>query len=555
MKKLLFFLLIFFSFLSGQLNAQCISGDCQNGEGAYLFPSGAKYVGLFKNGEVHGKGVCYYTDGSKYSGEWVHRYPEGKGTKILADGQRLEGNWRRGRLIDAFGRPMEMNLQAKGGGDLTNIQVGCISGNCNSGQGIFAYADGSKYQGQFAQGQLHGWGTWFYNNGDKYIGSFKNNFSHGKGTIYHIDGTQTSGHWYNGEYMGDGRALLGEEGCISGNCENGNGTYVYKGGVAKYIGVFLSGLPEGRGVCEYANGDRYEGEWKAGKFNGQGTLFKRDNTQVSGRWMDGIYMGKAAPAVPKPLAPKPVQQDGTSITQFGQTKVWAVVIGVAAYKGMPALRYTDDDAYRIYAFLKSPEGGALKDEQISIMVDEAATRANILREMEKTFSKAGPNDLVILYFSGHGLKGSFLPIDFDGFNNKLFHEEINAILDSSPARYKLCIADACHSGSLLQMRGTANQALSKYYETLAQARPGTALIMSSKSDETSLESSGLRQGVFSHFLIRGLKGEGDENGDQVIVVSELFNYIHKNVTSYTGLRQSPVIKGDYDAHMTVSVVR
>ena len=87
---------------------------------------------------------------------------------------------------------------------------------------------------------------------------------------------------------------------------------------------------------------------------------------------------------------------------------------------MPALRYTDDDAYRIYAFLKSPEGGALKDEQISILVDEAATRANILRQMEQTFSKAGPNDLVFLYFSGHGLKGSFLPIDFDGFNNISF---------------------------------------------------------------------------------------------------------------------------------------
>ena len=47
---------------------------------------------------------------------------------------------------------------------------------------------------------------------------------------------------------------------------------------------------------------------------------------------------------------------------------------MASYKHMPALQYTDDDAYRMYAFLKSPEGGALKDEQIKILVDDAATK-------------------------------------------------------------------------------------------------------------------------------------------------------------------------------------
>ena len=83
----------------------------------------------------------------------------------------------------------------------------------------------------------------------------------------------------------------------------------------------------------------------------------------------------------------------------------------------------------------------------------------------------------------------------------------------------------------------------------------TALIMSSKSDETSLESSGLRQGVFSHFLIRGLKGEADTNGNRIISVQELYDFIGENVRTYTGMRQSPVIKGDYDGKMTVAVIR
>jgi uncharacterized caspase-like protein len=79
--------------------------------------------------------------------------------------------------------------------------------------------------------------------------------------------------------------------------------------------------------------------------------------------------------------------------------------------------------------------------------------------------------------------------------------------------------------------------------------------MSSKADETSLESSGLRQGVFSHFLIRGLKGEADANQDKVITVQELFDFIRDKVRAYTGNRQSPVIKGTYDPKMPVAIVR
>jgi len=159
----------------------------------------------------------------------------------------------------------------------------------------------------------------------------------------------------------------------------------------------------------------------------------------------------------------------------------------------------------------------------------------------------------MMYFSGHGLKGSFLPIDFDGSNNKVFHHEITEILESSPAKFKLCIADACHSGSLYTEKGAMRNAFESYYQALAQSKPGMALIMSSKSEETSLESNNLRQGVFSHFLLRGLKGEADNNHDNTVVLQELFDYICHNVKEYTSKRQSPMIRGDYDPQMVISV--
>jgi uncharacterized caspase-like protein len=278
---------------------------------------------------------------------------------------------------------------------------------------------------------------------------------------------------------------------------------------------------------------------------------------VKGYWKEGSYMGAENPETqlrsnPPALTP----EDYIAIRRASEMKVLAVIVGISAYDHMPTLKYTDDDAYRMYAFLKSPEGGALTDDQIRILIDEDATKEKILTVMKDVFGKAGANDLVMIYFSGHGLRGSFLPIDFDGFDNKLEHEEINQILQTSPAKYKLCIADACHSGSLLAVKsGEIRNVLADYYKTLAQAEAGTALILSSKSDETSLESSGLRQGVFSHFLIRGLKGEADSDMNKIVTVQELFDFVDGNVRTYTANRQSPVIKGDFDGKMTVSVVR
>jgi hypothetical protein len=537
----------------------CISGDCVTGEGIYIFPSGAVYIGSFRNGEVHGIGVCDYSDGSKYSGAWKNRFPDGMGTKIYADGSRRTGRWERGQPIDDAGNLLDGLIRMQESRtDIADIQSGCIAGNCVSGTGTMAYPDGSRYDGEFYDGKPQGQGHFQYANNSRYSGSFHAGLSHGIGTLFRPDGTELTGRWDNGEFAGAEVTLSpGQTGCLQGDCYNGTGTYVFKNG-AKYSGTFLNNLPHGSGTVVYLNGEKYTGEMAEGAFHGRGTLYFPDGTPKSGYWKNSVWLGDEPPqlAPPSPSTPTytPTLPVEPTAPARPQAKVWAVVIGVASYNHMPTLRYTDDDAYRLYAFLKSPGGGAVPDDQIRILIDEDATRERILTTINETFSRAGPSDMVILYFSGHGLKGSFLPFDFDGFDNKLFHEEITAALRNSRSRYKLCIVDACHSGSLLAMRGSSSQQLiTTYYDQLAKAEGGTALFLSSKSEETSLESSGLRQGVFSHFLIRGLKGEADADGDKLVTIQELYEYVHSNVRSYTGYQQSPIITGDYDRKMVVAV--
>lgn len=538
----LFIILLFPLFIS----AQCISGNCIDGEGTYRFPSGAIYTGSFFNGEVHGLGICKYMDGSKYDGNWNFRFPEGQGTKTYPDGNTWTGNWKKGLPINEEGLTLnESKLNSSAANyDGTDIQTGCILNNCENGIGTYAYVDGSKYEGQFKSNKKHGWGSFYYSNGDKYTGDFVNNFSEGYGTMYYSNGSKYTGSWYNGAPIEKNLVSRGAEGCINGNCKTGYGTYIYDGGVGTYEGEFKAGLPHGYGSCIYANGEKYEGFWKEGGFDGEGILHLNDGTKISGHWQNGTL----------------VKQDELVVKETTQTidgeevKIWAVIIGVSSYEHMHTLSYSDDDAYKVYAYLKSPEGGALADSQIKILIDDYATRDNVLTALTETYSQAGPEDMVVMYFSGHGLKGSFLPIDFDGHNNKIFHEEINDILSSSPAKFKFCIADACHSGSLFTPKGGLSDynPYEGYYQNLAEAQPGMALILSSLSEETSLESNNLRQGVFSHFLLRGLKGEADGNQDSDVSIQELFNFIHSNVKSYTDNKQSPTIKGEYDPNMIIS---
>ena len=58
--------------------------------------------------------------------------------------------------------------------------------------------------------------------------------------------------------------------CTTGNCFDGNGTYLFENGDL-YNGLWKKGIPNGYGVYEFANGDVYKGAWKGGLMDGRGT--------------------------------------------------------------------------------------------------------------------------------------------------------------------------------------------------------------------------------------------------------------------------------------------
>jgi len=491
----------------------CISGNCENGYGTYKYSDGAQYIGEFKNGLSHGQGSVNYPNGAKYIGELRDHKLNGRGTMYYADDTHWSGVWKDDEKVTG-----------------TEYTVGCLSGDCFNGKGVYVYDNGTRYEGEFKNGLIEGYGVSKFYNGDEYTGLWKNHKIDGEGFYRYADGTTKVGIWREGSFVG---TVSATKGCISGDCDNGFGILVYNDG--RYTGDFKAGKPEGQGTLIWSDGNKYTGAWKNGLAHGYGTMYNKDGSVVSG------YYEK--------------NQKVEKIDQTPTPKIWAVVVGVAFYHHINSLRYTKDDAYRMYAFLKSPEGGALPDNQIQILVDEDARRDNIVQAIRKIFGQAGKDDLVLFYFSGHGMPGAFLPYDFDGESNYLYHEQISQVLKDCSAKYKVCIADACHSGSLeARQRGLSNN-LEAFYDVLKKSTGGTALIMSSKAEETSIEFNSFRQGVFTYYLIQGLKGAADSDADKIVTIKELFNYVQREVRNYTSYQQNPVLSGTFDTNMPLGLIR
>lgn len=455
-------------------------------------------------------------------------------------------------------------------------KVGCIKGNCFNGYGTYKYSNGNEYVGNFVEGQPHGDGILYCSNGNKYLGSWERSWRQGKGRFVFAEGHEYLGEMHRNHFQGKGVMSYANGDKYNGQWKaskpNGFGNYLFKNG-SKYEGDFLDGSFHGKGTMSYIDGSTYIGNWKKSKQHGEGVFKSSDGLEQRGEWLYGeLSTGNGAPHEANETIQVNVEMDEEDassnrsghVVPTSSVRIWAVVVGVANYTHMPALRYTDDDAYHFFAHLKSPEGGALPDEQVKVLIDDNATRDNILAAMRGTLLKADDNDVVLFYFSGHGVEGAFVPVDFDGYKNQLEHSEIRKILQASKARHKVVLGDACHSGSLYGMsitgeplasRTAVNDMLERYYDAFENCGGGLALLLSSKGKEVSLEDSGLRSGVFSHFLIQGMKGAADKNLDGIVSIFELYEYTNAKVTGYTAGAQTPVITGAYDKRMPVSVVR
>lgn len=214
-----------------------------------------------------------------------------------------------------------------------------------------------------------------------------------------------------------------------------------------------------------------------------------------------------------------------------QAKVYLVCVGIADYPGTKKdLRISDNDAKTIAKVFQ-----ATKDASVNVLSNEEATQSALLSTMHTAFEDAESDDVVILYFSGHGTPGAL--VCHDGL---LTYQHIFKMLKGCKATRKIIIADACYAG---KMRTTKQQSSSYNSQNVM-------LFLSSRTNETSLETP-YKNSLFTIFLERGLRGGADSNKDRSITARELYDFVHKGVIEASKNKQHPVMWGKFDNDMTV----
>lgn len=267
------------------------------------------------------------------------------------------------------------------------------------------------------------------------------------------------------------------------------------------------------------------------------------------------------------LPPKP--RDTTIVGP----QTFAMIMGISKYKSVRPLTYADKDAEMFRDFLKSPAGGKLPDDNIYCLLNEQALAANFFVQGFKWLKAKNlqKGDRLFIYLAGHGDaidEDQFFYLAYDcnpaGDKNnylvsgtiRMFDVKIKISREAAKGVDVYLIMDACRSNEL--PGGTEGQSF--FNQAISEKRVGEIMMLATKAGQESLEdaSIGTGHGLFTYYLVDGLTGLADTEGDNKITLEEIQKYVDKNVPSVAQQRfkrqQDPYFCCTENSTKTISFV-
>ncbi|MDW3206933.1 MAG: peptidoglycan-binding protein [Alphaproteobacteria bacterium] len=237
----------------------------------------------------------------------------------------------------------------------------------------------------------------------------------------------------------------------------------------------------------------------------------------------------------------------------------ALIIGTETYRSLPDATYADRDAKAFADYAQYVLG--VPPTRIKTLVGEEAGFGSIRKALSlwlPSLVETGKSD-VYVFFAGHGLTdgdatGAYL-LPYDGDAELLqflaiqrgdLIEELAAL----NARSATVVLDTCFSGP-----GRADDMLVASRPVFSVPSPtvpaGVAVLSAASGRQTAGTLPQRRHGLFSYFLMRGLEGEANADGDDVLTLGELSAWVSDKVRRAAGIlgrpAQTPHLEGDGNA--------
>ncbi|MCB0288653.1 MAG: EAL domain-containing protein [Calditrichaeota bacterium] len=226
----------------------------------------------------------------------------------------------------------------------------------------------------------------------------------------------------------------------------------------------------------------------------------------------------------------------------------AILIGIDHYADpkLPSLHYAEKDCRDLKTALSAPESGTFPEENITLLTGAEANCQNVRERLTAlAVTKRSPEDTVLIYFAGHGFyipaldqaylatpDADILQLQKDpsrGLRMDWLRDEIG---HRSPARNIILILDACYSSAV--MPGSVLET-NRYFmidERYYRAPNGRTAIVACPVEAKLREDRRLENGIFTHYLLKGLRGGAAEPGGAEVSIDSLMAYLRLHLPGF-----------------------
>ena len=209
----------------------------------------------------------------------------------------------------------------------------------------------------------------------------------------------------------------------------------------------------------------------------------------------------------------------------------SAIIVAPSYRdsGLATLRYTFADAVELKGELER------QGYTVRVIPSTEATADGIRQTLanQKTFLEGTKQATLLFAFMGHGFQDSheqnyLMTYGADPNNmdkEALSVDEVQSLMSASGARRKVIFIDACRN-----VPGTRD---AEKPRTMAdfKAAEGMAILLATKPGAYSYEDPDLSHGVFTYFLLDGLRGKA-AGKDGFVTFHDLSDYVERSVSAY-----------------------